>query len=113
MLIEISKLSIALLTEIKYENNDLTLLIGVVAGDEIKKDIPKVQWVAKDDAIPYKIMIPRDLYVDDKYNRNSLQIAVGFAESFVSTIMADNRIQFVRFGFCRVDSDNTAIFTHR
>lgn len=101
------------ITEIKYENNDLTLLIGVVAGDEIKKDIPKVQWVAKDDAIPYKIMIPRDLYVDDKYNRNSLQIAVGFAESFVSTIMADNRIQFVRFGFCRVDSDNTAIFTHR
>ena len=101
------------ITEIKYENNDATLLIGVVAGDEIKKDIPKVQWVAKDDAIPYKIMIPRDLYVDDKYNRNSLQIAVGFAESFVSTIMADSRIQFVRFGFCRVDSDNTAIFTHR
>jgi glutamyl-tRNA synthetase len=109
-LIELYNIKIA---EIKYENNNLTLLIGVVAGDEIKKDIPKVQWVAKDDAIPYKIMIPRDLYIGDKYNRNSLQIAIGFAESFVSNIKADNRIQFVRFGFCRVDSDNTAIFTHR
>ena len=101
------------ITEIKQENNNLMLLIGVVAGSEIKKDIPKVQWVAKDDAIPYKIMIPRDLYIDDKYNRNSLQTAIGFAESFVSTIMPDNRIQFIRFGFCRVDSNSTAIFTHR
>jgi glutamyl-tRNA synthetase len=97
----------------KSENNGSPLLIAAVTGNEIRKNIAKIQWVAKEDTIPYEIIIPRDLYIGDKYNINSLEIARGFAESFALTIEPDNRIQFVRFGFCRVDSKNTAIFTHR
>ena len=55
----------------------------------------------------------RELYIGEEYNANSLEIFEGFAESFVSTLKPDTRIQFVRFGFCRLDDNSTAIFTHR
>lgn len=89
------------------------ILIATVIREDIKQGIPKIQWVAKNDIIPYKIMIPRELYLGEKYNINSLEICEGYAESFVSTLTPDTRIQFVRFGFCRIDDNNTAIFTHR
>jgi glutamyl-tRNA synthetase len=89
------------------------VLIANSTGDDIKQNMPKIHWVAKNDVIPYKVMIARELYIDEKYNTNSLLICEGFAESFTSTLKPDTRIQFVRFGFCRVDGNNTAIFTHR
>ncbi|HZA07749.1 MAG TPA: glutamate--tRNA ligase, partial [Nitrososphaeraceae archaeon] len=93
--------------------NRKQLLIANSTGDDIKQNMSKIHWVAKDDAIPYKIMVAKDLYIGDEYNTNSLEIFGGFAESFVSTLKPDTRIQFVRFGFCRLDGNNTAIFTHR
>jgi glutamyl-tRNA synthetase len=89
------------------------VLIAAAIGEAIKQGIPKIQWVAKNDIIPYNVMISRELYLGEKYNTNSLEICKGYAESFVSTLKPDTRIQFVRFGFCRVDDNNTAIFTHR
>jgi glutamyl-tRNA synthetase len=73
----------------------------------------KIHWVAKIDAIPYKVIMARELYIQEEYNANSLEIFEGFAESFVSSLKPDTRIQFVRFGFCRLDDSSTAIFTHR
>ena len=89
------------------------VLIAATIGEAIKQGIPKIQWVAKNDIIPYNVMISRELYLGEKYNTNSLEICKGYAESFVSTLKPDTRIQFVRFGFCRVDDNNTTIFTHR
>jgi glutamyl-tRNA synthetase len=89
------------------------VLIAAARGEAIKQGIPKIQWVAKNDIIPYNVMIARELYLGEKYNTNSLEICKGYAESFVSTLKPDTRIQFVRFGFCRVDDNNTTIFTHR
>jgi glutamyl-tRNA synthetase len=89
------------------------VLIAAARGETIKQGIPKIQWVAKNDIIPYNVMIARELYLGEKYNTNSLEICKGYAESFVSTLKPDTRIQFVRFGFCRVDDNNTTIFTHR
>jgi glutamyl-tRNA synthetase len=89
------------------------VLIAAARGEAIKQGIPKIQWVAKNDIIPYNVMIARELYLGEKYNTNSLEICKGYAESFVSTLKPDARIQFVRFGFCRVDDNNTTIFTHR
>ena len=89
------------------------VLIAAAIGEAIKQGIPKIQWVAKNDIIPYNVMISRELYLGEKYNTNSLEICKGYAESFVSTLKPDTRIQFVRFGFCRVDDNNTTIFTHR
>ena len=84
-----------------------------MGGAEIRQSMQKIQWIAKDDIVDFKVMIPKELYIGDKYNTNSLEMALGCAESFVSTLKPDARVQFVRFGFCRIDGSNTAILTHR
>jgi len=91
-------------------NRSITAELG---GDEIRQSMPKIQWIAKNDIVEYKVMIPKALYVGEEYNTNSLEIARGFAESFVSGLKPDARVQFVRFGFCRIDDSQTAIMTHR
>jgi glutamyl-tRNA synthetase len=83
-------------------------------GDEIRQSMPKIQWIAKSDIIDYKVMIPKELYMsEEEYNINSLEISQGFAESFTSRLEPDARVQFVRFGFCRIDGNQIAIMTHR
>ena len=89
------------------------LIIAEQTGDYLEHDMPKIQWVAVEDALPYSIVIPRALYIGENYNPNSLETCKGFAEWYVSTLKQGTIIQFVRFGFCRIDGDNTAIFTHR
>lgn len=84
-----------------------------IGGHEIKQSMPKVQWIAKNDIVEYKVMIPKKLYIGEEYNTNSLEIAHGFAESYVSSLKPDCMIQFVRFGFCRIEDGQTAIMTHR
>jgi glutamyl-tRNA synthetase len=98
--------------EIKLEDHK-KLLIANSIGDELKPGIPKIQWVAKNNIVPFKVMIARELYIGEVYNINSLKISEGFAEAFVSTLKYGTIFQFVRFGFCRMDENNTAIFTHR
>ncbi len=88
-------------------------LVAGIGSDEIKQSMPKIQWVAKSDIVQYKVMIPRQLYIGEEYNTNSLEIAQGFAESHVSNLKPDSMIQFVRFGFCRIDDSHTAIMSHR
>jgi len=95
------------------ESTGRRVIKAQVGGDEIKQSMPKVQWIAKNDILEYKVMIPKELYKGEDYNTNSLEIAQGFAESFVSTLKPDARVQFVRFGFCRIDDKNQAIMTHR
>jgi glutamyl-tRNA synthetase len=97
---------------IETEGNKLTI-IGSWSGDNIKQNIPKIQWVANNDTIPFKIIVPRELYKDELYNDNSLEVWKGFRESFVSTLKTDTKVQFVRSGFCRIDGTDTAIYTHR
>ena len=89
------------------------LIIAEHTGDTLEHDMPKIQWVAVEDALPYSIVIPRALYIEENYNTNSLETCEGFAESYVSTLKQGTIVQFVRFGFCRIDGDNTAILAHR
>ncbi|HZT34719.1 MAG TPA: hypothetical protein VFA15_02275 [Nitrososphaera sp.] len=49
----------------------------------------------------------------EEYNTKSLEIAKGGAESFAAALAPGTCVQFVRFGFCRIDGNNTAISTHR
>jgi glutamyl-tRNA synthetase len=101
------------LHNIKVTGVDSRLITAEVGGDEIRRSMPKIQWIAKNDIVEYKVLIPKALYVGEEYNTNSLEIARGFAESFVSGLKPDARVQFVRFGFCRIDDSQTAIMTHR
>jgi glutamyl-tRNA synthetase len=84
-----------------------------IGDDKLRQTMPKIQWIAKNDIVDYKIMIPKQLYTGEQYNTNSLEIARGFAESFVSALKQGARVQFIRFGFCRIDAKNQAIMTHR
>jgi glutamyl-tRNA synthetase len=94
-------------------SNSGRLIIAEQTGDEIHQDMPKIQWVAIADALPYKVLIARELYIEENYNTNSLETCEGFAESFVSSLNKGTMVQLVRFGFCRINGDSTAIFTHR
>jgi glutamyl-tRNA synthetase len=101
-------------TNIAKKNDSSLLITAEVGGDEIRQSMTKVQWIAYNDKVDFKVMIPKELYKGEaKYNTDSLKIAQGFAESFVSSLRPDTLVQFVRFGFCRIDDDQIAIMTHR
>jgi len=93
--------------------NDKSRVYADVIGTGLSHDIQKIQWVAYNDKMPYRIIIPKKLFSNEEFDRNSLEIASGYAESFVSTLPVNSNIQFVRYGFCRLDGDQQAIFTHR
>jgi glutamyl-tRNA synthetase len=101
-------------TNIDRKDGARFTITAETSGNELLQSMPKIQWIAKNDMIDYKVMIPKELYMsDEEYNTNSLEISQGFAESFVSRLGPDTRIQFVRFGFCRIDGNQIAIMTHR
>jgi len=101
-------------TNIDWKDGAHSLITTEVGGDEIRQSMPKVQWIANNDIVDYKVMIPKELYIsEEEYNTNSLEIAQGFAESFVSRLGRGTEVQFVRFGFCRIDDNQIAIMTHR
>jgi glutamyl-tRNA synthetase len=101
-------------TSIDWKNGARLMITAEASGNEIRQSMPKIQWIAKNDIIDYRVMIPKELYVsEEEYNTNSLEISQGFAESFVSHLEPDVQVQFVRFGFCRIDGNQIAIMTHR
>jgi glutamyl-tRNA synthetase len=101
-------------TNIARKNDSRLLITAEVGDDEIRQSMTKVQWIAHNDKVDFKVMIPKELYKGEaKYNMDSLEIAQGFAESFVSSLRPDTLVQFVRFGFCRIDDNQIAIMTHR
>jgi glutamyl-tRNA synthetase len=101
-------------TSIDRKNGTRSTITAESSGNEIRQSMPKIQWIAKNDMIDYKVMIPKELYMsEEEYNTNSLEISQGFAESFVSRLGPDTLVQFVRFGFCRIDGNQIAIMTHR
>ena len=100
------------IVDIKTEARRLTI-IGKWSGDEVKPDVAKFQWVAKNDAHPFEIFVPRELYIGDRYNDKSLEVWKGFCESYVTTLKPGSMVQFVRMGFCRIEGVNSAIYSHR
>jgi len=101
------------LYNVKIDSIEPNRITGSFNGEELKEGVPKIQWVSKDDAVQISVMVPRALYINDEYNQKSLETVKGYAESYASKLRTGDRIQFVRFGFCRIDSDGVAILTHR
>ena len=48
-------------------------LEGNYTGDELKQQIPKVQWVVQKDAQKIKILIPSQLFIGETFNEKSLE----------------------------------------
>jgi len=86
---------------------------GEYSGDDYKAEFPKVQWVPQKSAVKINILIPKALYVNDKFNENSLDILQAFTENRYLELNEGVEIQFVRFGYCRKDSAIQAIYTHK
>ena len=59
------------------------------------------------------ILIPKMLYVNERFNENSLDIMQAFTESHYLELNEGAEIQFVRFGYCRKDSAMQAIYSHK
>ncbi|MFN4337234.1 MAG: glutamate--tRNA ligase [Candidatus Nitrosocaldus sp.] len=81
-------------------------------GYEVK-DVKKVQWVSIDDAIEGVVLVPGQLYIDDSYNIESLETVHAYIESYAGKVSIGSIVQFVRFGFCRVDASGVFIMSHK
>ncbi len=81
-------------------------------GSEIINGTPKVQWVTEKN-IEYKVILPEKLFNGEEYNKNSLRNIKGMIEPEASKLNIGEIIQFPRFGFCRIDSKDVAIFSHK
>tara|TARA_B100000315_G_C14548437_1_gene574456 strand:+ start:89 stop:1801 length:1713 start_codon:yes stop_codon:yes gene_type:complete len=100
------------LYNVKIESSSHSKWIGRYAGKELKDGVPKVQWVS-DNNVEFSVWVLGHLIEDGKFNKESFKIIRGFAEQACEKIQIDDKIQFVRFGFCRIDSPNIAILTHK
>ncbi len=76
-------------------------------------DAAKIQWVSQRTAHKIKIIIPKTLFDGEKFNENSLEEMDAYTEPHYLQLGEGDEIQFVRFGYCRKDSQNQAIFTHK
>ncbi len=60
-----------------------------------------------------KVLIPKQLFIDEKFNEDSLEELEVYTEPHYLELKEGSEIQFVRFGYCRKDSANQAIYTHK
>ena len=80
--------------------------------------IKKIHWVTTD-GIQFKLIIPNNnefsINSDGsfQFKDESLKLYDGIAENSCKSLQEGELIQFNRIGFCRVDSSNTAILSHK
>lgn len=78
-----------------------------------KPEIPKIQWVPAQNAAKIEVLIPKILFLNDEFNENSLEILQALTEPYYLGLNVGTEIQFVRYGYCRKDSANQVIYTHK
>ncbi|MEM4392044.1 MAG: glutamate--tRNA ligase [Candidatus Nitrosotenuis sp.] len=86
---------------------------GQYVGDEMRQEIPKIHWVSEQAAVRIKILIPSQLFIGEEFNEGSLEEINVFTEPYYNELKEGKEIQFVRFGYCRKDSQLQAIYTHK
>jgi glutamyl-tRNA synthetase len=96
--------------KINLVNDDLE---GEYIGDDVKVDFPKIQWISQKKSISLNILIPKQLFIDEEFNEDSLEELEVYTEPHYLELKDGSEIQFVRFGYCRKESANQAIYTHK
>src|SRR5574340_890531 len=86
---------------------------GEVTDTNYKPDIPKIQWVSRKNPVNIEVLISDVLFINDQFNENSLEVKQAITEQHYLELNVGAEIQFVRFGYCRKDSANQAIYTHK
>ena len=100
------------LYNVKVERKTSEGIEGLFIGKEMSQRSPKIQWVNENN-IKFKVLIPRPPFIDNKFDTESLGLMDGLAEESLKTVPVGSLVQFVRFGFCRIDSPGIAIMTHK
>ena len=88
-------------------------LEGEFVENDETTNITKIQWVPQKTAHEIKMVIPKTLFNGDEFNEDSLEELDVYTEPHYLQLKEGEEIQFVRFGYCRKDSQNQAIFTHK
>ena len=88
-------------------------IVAEYTDDNMEVDFPKAQWIPEKNVHKIKILIPKQLFIEEIFNENSLEELEVYTESHFLELKEDAKIQFMRFGYCRKDSQNQAIFTHK
>lgn len=88
-------------------------LEGNFVKDGDPSSVQKIQWVSQKTAHEIKLLIPNQLFIEEQFNENSLEELEVYTEPHYLKLKEGEEIQFVRFGYCRKDSQNQAIFTHK
>lgn len=86
---------------------------GEITDTSYKPDIPKIQWVSRKNPVNIEVLISDVLFINDQFNENSLEVKQAITEQHYLELNVGAEIQFVRFGYCRKDSANQAIYTHK
>ncbi|MDH7507515.1 MAG: glutamate--tRNA ligase, partial [Candidatus Thermoplasmatota archaeon] len=102
---EIFRLKDLFNVKVKQKNDQI---IGEYVGDDLIPDSAKIQWTTER-FIKINVFIPHLLFVNDEFNKNSLEIVEGYAEEAVSQIKTDEIVQFERFGFVRIENIDNKI----
>lgn len=89
------------------------VLEGEFVESDDSKDIQKIQWISEKDAHKLKMLVPKPLFVGEEFNEESLEELQVYTEPHYTQLKVGQEIQFVRFGYCRKDSQYQVIFTHR
>ena len=76
-------------------------------------DIPKLRWVPARGAVQLKIIVPGPLFEGGQYSEESLSERSAWTEPHYRQMADGDHIQFVRYGYCRKDSQMQAVFTHK
>lgn len=69
----------------------------------------KLQWVTEKH-LKAEVLIPSELFIEEKFNKESLRIDEGYCESECRSLKRGDVIQFVRYGFCVLDDDKKMRF---
>jgi glutamyl-tRNA synthetase len=86
---------------------------GEITSTDHKSEIPKMQWIPRSNPVNIEVLIPNTLFINDQFNENSLEIRQAITEQYYLELNVGAEIQFMRFGYCRKDSANQAIYTHK
>ncbi|MDE1840623.1 MAG: glutamate--tRNA ligase [Thaumarchaeota archaeon] len=86
---------------------------GEITDTSYKPNIPKIQWISGKNPVNMEVLMSDVLFINDQFNENSLQIKQAITEQYYLELNVGAEIQFVRFGYCRKDSANQAIYTHK
>lgn len=76
-------------------------------------DCPKLRWVPARGAVPVRILVPGPLFRDGEYDESSLSEVAATTEPHYARLARGDHIQFLRYGYCRKDSEMQAVFTHK